>query len=299
MMVFWLQIAAVAGMLSMANVWASPDSVDASRVEVLEKELARNEALLKSLSAHIELQKQEREELYRQQYRSGNPVNPSDSETLLYTNGEPDPAMMSDVVYEPHQDIPVSQANMVQPESKNKGGGKNQPQSSALKKAMSKIARKEFSAAYRALVDLSQKSQEEDYPLVVYWLGMLDLYQNKKPDLAARWFSKAYPFWEKSETNQDKIFSAYLLLHLTQALMKQNKKEDALVVFAQCEQCLKKIKDKPKKLTLAVEDLHDMLSRRSAAQPAPKRMSHSAISTPQDVNSMDDEDEQYSETGAA
>jgi hypothetical protein len=45
--------------------------------------------------------------------------------------------------------------------------------------------------------------------------------------------------------------------------------------------------------------LHEVLSGRSAAEPATKRMSDSVISTPQDANSMDDEDEQYSATGAA
>lgn len=309
MMMLFVQVA-VTTMVLATNAGAQSNRMEAKEVNeslaLLEKELDRNQALFKSLSAHIELQKQQRESLYRQQRAL---AQQEDREALLYTNESPhsdavrphmpDDNMLRDVC-RPLDDDPTmgSMAQGSLPVSNNSWKSKGQPQSVALKKALASLSKKYFPSAYQALMALSNQTKLVDFPLVLYWLGMMDLYINQRPDLAARWFSKAYLFWEKSTTNPEKIFCAYIVLHLSRALIQQNKKEDARVVLDQYAQCIQTIKDRPKKLTQMADALYLALSNPASARPISKPPTHNAApsAVPYNAHVSDDEDDQYSPT---
>ena len=131
-------------------------------------------------------------------------------------------------------------------------------------KARALIKNKDFKAARIELIKLLKDNKNKDKASVFYWLGLIDLYQNKKPDQAASWLAKAYNCCEKSSNKKDLVLRIWVLLRLTDTLLWKKNTAQAHIVFEQCEKCCKALKtDLPKKLSRSIKHMKATLLNQS------------------------------------
>jgi TolA-binding protein len=106
---------------------------------------------------------------------------------------------------------------------------------SGLKYAKFFLKNQQFIKARQVFSRLVEKTSSAEYPLSMYWLGILDLYENRLPE-ASKWFKKTYEHCAKSKKTETQKLCVAALLRLTTALLRDKQLEPASIVFAQCQE---------------------------------------------------------------
>jgi TolA-binding protein len=151
---------------------------------------------------------------------------------------------------------------------------KNAEKDGISPKARALIKKGHFTAARSELRALSKDETHKDKASVFYWLGLIDLYQRKKPDQAAACFAKAYHHCEKSKDKKDDLLRIWVLLRLTETLLAKNNEKEAKIVFAQCEQYCERLKTPmTKKLTASLKRTKARMARTITSNPQEKHAS--------------------------